>query len=305
MLYQVRDGKIHAGAIEYSVAYHCNLRCSACSHMSPFISKQFPDLESFVRDLEALSPVLHTKDIRLLGGEPLLNPLVVEFLRAAKASGIADTIMVTTNGLLLHSQPDAFWENVNFIWLSLYPGRSPPEKALENIKAKAKEFGVRLDLDPTSHFRATYVTEPHAKDYVTDMIFRTCGSAHRYHCHMLYEGKLFKCAVPPFLPEFLARMGRNGYDPSVDAFDIHGAQALFEELKTFLFTPVTLEACRWCVGYVGKAEAHHQIDKELVANPALEPRTRRSHLDLQLFVRESVKYYGRRAAERLTGKPRW
>jgi hypothetical protein len=100
-------------------------------------------------------------------------------------------------------------------------------------------------------------------------------------------------------------MGRNGYDPSVDAFDIHGAQALFEELKTFLFTPVTLEACRWCVGYVGKAEAHHQIDKELVANPALEPRTRRSHLDLQLFVRESVKYYGRRAAERLTGKPRW
>jgi hypothetical protein len=305
MLYQVRDGKIQTQAVEYSVAYHCNLKCSACSHMSPYVSKQFPALASFEADLTALSRVLHAKDIRMLGGEPLQNPEIVDYLKAARRSGIADTIMLTTNGLLLHGMKDEFWENVDFIWLSLYPGRQPPAKALEHIKARAKESNTRLDLDQTTHFRATYVTEPHAKDWTTDMLFRTCGSAHRYHCHMLFEGRLFKCAVPPFLPEFLAKMGKNGYDPGVDGFDIHGATNLFEELKRFLFTPETLDACRYCLGYVGKREAHHQLDPATFDNPANEPRTRKTHLDHRLFVQESLKYYGRRIKEKVTGKPQW
>ncbi len=305
MLYQVRDGKIRTQAIEFSVAYHCNLKCSACSHMSPYVAKKLPTLKSFVDDLGALTRVMHAKDIRLLGGEPLQNPEIVEYLKEARKSGIADVNMVTTNGLLLHSMKDEFWENVDFIWLSLYPGRQPPAKILEEIKAKAKESNTRLDLDPTDHFRATYLTEPQPRDFVTDMVFKTCGSAHRYHCHMLFEGKLFKCAVPPFLPEFLAHMGKNGYDSARDAFDIHGAKDLFEELKTFLFTPTTMDACQWCVGYVGKQEAHHQMDNATLANPANDPRTRKSHMDWRLFTRESLKYYGRRLKEKVTGQPQW
>ena len=46
VLYETRDGKIHTRAVEYSVAYHCNLRCSGCSHMSPFIDTKLPPLES-------------------------------------------------------------------------------------------------------------------------------------------------------------------------------------------------------------------------------------------------------------------
>ncbi|MGH7703749.1 MAG: radical SAM protein [Gemmatimonadales bacterium] len=305
MLYRIENGKIQTNAVEYSAAYHCNLRCSSCSHMSPFISKQFPSLESFVKDLTALNRVMHAKDIRLLGGEPLLNPEIVELLKAARASGIADTVMLTTNGLLLHSMKDDFWEHVDFIWLSMYPGRSPTAKALEHIKARAKESNTRLDLDPTSHFRSTYVTEPHEHGWTTDMLFKTCGSAHRFHCHMLYEGRLFKCAVPPFLPEFLAKLGKNGYDPAVDAFDIHGAQELFEGLRAFLFTPKTLEACRYCLGYVGKWENHHQLPPDQLADPVKYPVKRSTHLDQRKFLQETAKYYYRRGVEKVTGRPQW
>ncbi|MEO8450624.1 MAG: radical SAM protein [Gemmatimonadota bacterium] len=305
MLYSVKDGKIRAKAIEYSVAYHCNLKCSACSHMSPYISKEFPTLESFERDLEALTKVLHVGDIRMLGGEPLQNPQVVDFLKAARRSGIADQIMLTTNGLLLAGMSDEFWESVDFIWLSLYPNREPPPKAMEKIKAKAKESNTRLDIDPTSHFRATYLTEPQPKDLITDMIFKTCGSAHNYHCHMLYEGKVHKCAVPPFLPEFLAKMGKNGYDPAVDAFDVHASTDLFNDLKDFLFKSETLEACKWCVGYVGKWEAHHQLAPAELANAATEPRSRASHLSWKHLAKETASYCYRRVTEKVTGKPKW
>src|SRR5690242_17485722 len=98
VLYKTDRGKIRTRALEYSVAYHCNLRCAGCSHMSPFIAPQLPPLESFTRDANALATAVRAREIRLLGGEPLLHPQIVEFLRAAKSSGVADWVIVSTNG---------------------------------------------------------------------------------------------------------------------------------------------------------------------------------------------------------------
>ena len=92
MLYKFKEGKILTKAVEYSVAYHCNLRCSSCSHLAPFQKKKFPSLESFGSDLDKLSSGLHAKDLRLVGGEPLLHPKINDFLKIAKEVGIADTI---------------------------------------------------------------------------------------------------------------------------------------------------------------------------------------------------------------------
>ena len=305
MLYEIRDGKIQTQAVEYSVAYHCNLKCANCSHMAPFLDKKLPPLESFAADVERLSQALHAKDIRMVGGEPTLNPEIVEFLKVARRSGIADTVMVTTNGLLLNSMPDEFWENVDFIWLSQYPGASPREKMLEKFKAKAAESNTRFDVDPTFYFRATVVPESHPKDWVTRMIFNTCESAHRFHCHMIHEGRLYKCACPAFMTEYLARMGRNGYDNSGDGFSIHQSKDLFNELKDFLFTARPLDACRNCLGYVGKWQDHRQLDRQVAQDPSREPMSRKTHLDTRKFVQASALYYMRRATEKLTGAPKW
>ena len=305
MLYEVRDGKIHGRAVEYSVAYHCNLKCAHCSHMAPFIRPTLPPLESFARDVGRLSEALHVRDIRMVGGEPLLNPQIVEFLKAARASGIADSVMVTTNGLLLNSMKDEFWENVDFVWISQYPGASPRDRMIERFRARAAESGTRLEVDPTFFFRATITTEAHPDDAVTRMIYRTCESAHRFHCHMIHEGRLFKCACPPFMPEYLERMGKNGYDPSADAFHIHQARDLFAELKAFLFSPRPLEACRNCLGYVGKWREHRFLAKETVANPQAEPITRATHMDRRKLAQATLAYLYRRGREALTGEPQW
>lgn len=305
MLYRIENGKIQANAVEYSVAYHCNLKCAFCSHMAPFISEKLPPLESFANDVNTLSKVLHTKDIRMVGGEPLLNPEILEFLKVARNSGIADTVMVTTNGLLLNSMKDEFWELVDFVWLSQYPGASPKDKMIEKFRAKAQESNTRFDVDPSFYFRTAVTTDPHPMDWKTKMIYRTCESAHRFHCHMIHEGRLFKCACPPFMPEYLGRMGRNGYDPNVDAFNIHWAKDLFGELKDYLFSKEPLQACRNCMGYVGKWQSHRQLTKDVVAAPHNENISRDTHLDTRRFVQASALYYLRRGREALTGKPQW
>jgi hypothetical protein len=55
MLYRIESNKIHTRAVEFAAAVHCNLRCSGCSHMSPFIKPRIPAEDELARDIvEAL-----------------------------------------------------------------------------------------------------------------------------------------------------------------------------------------------------------------------------------------------------------
>jgi organic radical activating enzyme len=209
--YEIRDRKIYAEALEYSAAYHCNLRCSGCSHMSPFVRRVIPTPANVAADVTRLTTAFHAEEMRFLGGEPLLNPEIVARLKTARASAIADRVIVTTNGLLLASMPATFWEHVDEVRVSLYPRASPPPAQLGRIEARAREHGTRVVMTVWREFRTTLVTTPHPADLTTAMIYRTCHSAHR--CHVLVEGRLFKCPVPPFLPQDLAKLRQDGYDP--------------------------------------------------------------------------------------------
>jgi len=304
MLYELKSGKVITKSIEYSVSYHCNLRCSGCSHMSPFLGKRFPSIESFSSDIHQLSKGLHAEIIRLLGGEPLLNPEISSFIKVTKKSGIADKIMVTTNGLLLHKMNDDFWENVDFILVNLYPG-APLKERLGYFKERANQFHTRLWMDPVSKFRTTIVTDPHPRDWVTGMIFKTCKDVHLWHCHMIYEGKLYKCAVPPFLPEYLSKMGKDGYDSAREGFDLYKTRNFVEELKDFLLSPKTLEACRFCLGYLGKWQDHHQIEAQSISDPGLLNITRKEALDRNRFLKECARYYIRRVASKFLREQMW
>jgi GTP 3',8-cyclase len=305
MLYWIEDGKIRTRALEFSAADHCNLRCSGCSHMSPFTKPRIAVEDELARDTGRLATVMLADEIRILGGEPLLNPKIVSLLKAARASGVAACVSVTTNGLLLHKMSSEFWANVDRVNVSLYPGIRPSEELIEQSRKRAIESGTELLISEYSTFRTTMVTEPHRQDAITSMIFKTCRNAHLYHCHMVYAGWLYKCACPSMLPEFLRNMGQSGYRPEVDGFDIHAAKDLRNELWTFLTSTTPLDACRYCLGYVGYEQPQHQLSLKEAPEAGSRPITRKTHLSQATLTRESLKYFGRRFAEALTGKPRW
>jgi len=305
MLYRMESGKIRTLAVEFAAADHCNLRCSGCSHMSPFLKPRIPAEEELVRDMGRLATAMSADEIRILGGEPLLNPRIVPLLKAARASGIAARVCLTTNGLLLHKMPDEFWANVDRVNLSLYPGARPSDKRLEQAHKSAARSGTKLILEELLTFRTTMVTEPHPADAVTSMIFKTCKNAHLYHCHMVHAGWLYKCACPSVLCEFLGNMDQSGYRSELDGFDIHGAKDLRNELWAFLTDAKPLDACRYCLGYVGYEQPQHQLSVKETRDARSRPITRKTHLSKATFTKESLSYLGRRIAEAVTGKPRW
>lgn len=301
MPYKFKNGKVLTKALEYSVSYHCNLRCAGCSHLAPFSQKRFPPLESYCADIERLGQAVHTRKLNLLGGEPLLNPEISTFVKVAKISGIADIVQVSTNGLLLHTMNDEFWEYVDSVQITMYPGYEPKEKYIQIFKERALDSNTRLRISAKPNMRTTIVTEPHPRDWITDMIFKTCRNAHQHRCHMIHEGKLYKCAVPPFLPEYLLKMERNDYDPKYDAFDIHNSSDIVQELTCFLTSSKTLDACRFCLGSVGKRLTYHQLEMEHILHPKFQNIQRSTYLDPKLFLKDCACWYYRRFLEHFSG----
>lgn len=139
---------------------------------------------------------------------------------------------------------------------------------------------------------------------ILDMIYHSCQDAHLFHCHMIHEGMLYKCAVPPFLPPYLDKMNMS-YDPCQDGFAIHQNSDLYKGLRDYLGDPAATEACRYCLGYVGKQMEHQQLSRESLQDPGVRPIDRKSSVDYSRFAQEVFRYLHRRAIEKLTGKPMW
>src|SRR5262249_61796270 len=69
--------------------------------------------------------------LRVLGGEPLMHPNLLDIMMAVRESHIAEKIEITTNGVLLPRLERRFWEMVDSVRISLCPGHSLREDQLD------------------------------------------------------------------------------------------------------------------------------------------------------------------------------
>ena len=81
MLYYIDIRKPYLDYFEYHISDHCNLKCRGCGHYSNIAIPRFGDLEKYIKDLERLKELFWgIKTIRLMGGEPLLNNKLSDFM---------------------------------------------------------------------------------------------------------------------------------------------------------------------------------------------------------------------------------
>src|SRR5437016_2453711 len=91
---RMRDGKVFTDACELPIVRHCNLACRSCTHLSPVLPRHCTDPAEIARDLALLGRHYHVRTARVMGGEPLLHPKLIEILTLLRASGFADRIRV-------------------------------------------------------------------------------------------------------------------------------------------------------------------------------------------------------------------
>jgi MoaA/NifB/PqqE/SkfB family radical SAM enzyme len=228
------------------LADHCNLNCKSCEHFSPLSEKKFLDINVYEKDCIRLSKLTGgiVDDISLLGGEPLLHPLIVDFMIISRKYFPIGMIRIITNGLLLAQQPDTFWkackENNIAIYISVYPVKIN----YFHIKEKTDEYGIKLVFwgDPfneSKDWRKLKIDITGKQNRWASNFF--CYASN--YCFQLVNGKIFKCWRIAYIQYFNKTFGKELKVTNRDYFDIYKINNIEEILKK-IKKPAPF--CRYC-----------------------------------------------------------
>lgn len=240
--------------LETHIADHCNLKCRGCLHFSNMHEPQFADIDTFSRDMQRLAELFEDIiRIRLMGGEPLLNPDLFRFLPIARGRFPKSDIRIVTNGLLItqieNELIDSMRKNHVIFDITAYP---PTMKHMGEIRAFLEAEGIGyVYTEAVGEFRKTMSRRDDNNAYKA---MRVCMAA---NCHFLREGKLSKCPMTMFLDDFNDRFGTNYHsEDSIDIYSDIDPWIMVKRLDAACdfcshcpdedsFQPWAVEACDW------------------------------------------------------------
>lgn len=257
----MRRDKIWRPAIEFNLTEHCNLSCTHCDHASPVMPTKLADLDSFTRDVEALSTVLEAREFKFVGGEPLLHPQLLDFLKVAKDVHIAERQIVVTNGVLLHKVPDVFWDLIDGMWISIYPGVRY-RFDWNWIQQKANEHQIFIWRKETPEFAQRSLIEEVSNESLVQMVFDNCDLAHLESCHTIHDGRYYICAPSVWTQQRLALRGVTFENREADSVAIHDNPTLHDDLDSLIRTQEPLAACRYCLGSWARRTPNKQMSRK-------------------------------------------
>ena len=150
------------GALEYEISEKCNLNCKRCNHYSNIYENgKMTDFSAFSRDLNAISELVYNiKRLKILGGEPFLNPDLGRFVREARRVFPKAYIAIVTNGLLICQMTQELINilvNTNtVIEISVYP---PLKEHLSRVEKFLQENEVEYKIFRDGEMFGAYFNE--------------------------------------------------------------------------------------------------------------------------------------------------
>ena len=174
---------------EIHITDHCNIDCMGCAHYSTLAPKFFLDIETFENDVTELTKKFNYKMMNILGGEPLLHPEIEKFFYSARRICPNMQINLFTNGILLPTKKDKFWdalrENDIQLVISRYPvNKDKIDKYLNLIKEKKCKLYFIYDG------MTFYLRKKRIADSDKNVTFEYCDAK---ISHQLYKGMLYPC----------------------------------------------------------------------------------------------------------------
>ena len=211
--------------LEMHLATHCNIRCKGCSQFSPVADMWFADISIHERDMKKLNELFsNIETIRLVGGEPLLHPEIEAFLVITRKYFKKANICIATNGTLLNSMSNSFWETcrVNHIkinWSMYPPYFNFKNKIVQNVESN----GVIISAKKVEKFRSILNLRG---DSDREKAFRFCRAL--YFAPFLRDGKIYLCSRPVSISTFNNKFGtsipKGGYfdinEPEISGWDV-------------------------------------------------------------------------------------
>jgi len=235
--------------MEVNATRHCTNACTNCNHASTrYTEKYFMEPARLKDDLDIMKNHLRVKIFFAQGGEPLLHPKIVEIMGLLYDSGMAKQCGVLTNGKLLKTMKEDFWEMLATrkmeLRMSCYPDLAP------DIVPFAQEMGQKYGF---------FVRPQEIGAFMP--LFRKVPDGSTYYgcpwnrCLTIHEGWFYMCPLTAFFPKTYMNLPEH-----IDGIPILGMTD--DRLKNFLAKDTPFETCKICAGATGRAIAWKQNNSE-------------------------------------------
>jgi MoaA/NifB/PqqE/SkfB family radical SAM enzyme len=233
-------------AFDIHLADHCNLNCKGCEHFSSIADEWYLDITGFERDCIKLNELTdgHIERLSLLGGEPLLHPKLIEILNISRKYFNEGLINVLTNGILLLKQPKEFWETCRKNNIEVFITKYPIKLDFTQIEKLSDLYGVKLVYEgQTSVSIKTLRLKPLDLNGMQNIKYNFTHCYMPNKCVQLYEGKMYTCAIIPYVKYFNKYFGQTLKVAEEDYIDIHHVENI-NQIFEFLCRPIPF--CRYC-----------------------------------------------------------
>jgi len=228
---------------EVHLAEHCNLNCQSCTHFSPLAEANFPDINEYERDLKRISQLTNKNvgTMSLMGGEPLLNKQCTEYIKIARKYFPETKIQLVTNGILLLSMDEKFWNVMSENNIILRPTKYPIQVDWNRVLELCSKYGVTIEFYNNADVLKTSFRIPMCKEGKLNAKkqFSKCWIAKQ--CIFLSKGKLYTCSYAGNISYFNKHFNLNlPEDNGIDIYECDNIQEILE----FLNKPIPL--CKHC-----------------------------------------------------------
>lgn len=201
--------KIAVDILEMHASHQCNLACTSCSHFSNHHVSQRVNLEAIRESLDQWVKLLDIGEFRILGGEPLLHPGLVQFLAHLRELPF-NKLKLITNGLLLARHGDEFGEMLarNAIRVIVSVHSEEPEYLVKLADAKetlarwGRNYGLDYELRQAfrSWTRRYHGYGSDLRPYHDGSEAKSYSACTAKYCKQLHEGRIYKCGPVAYLP---------------------------------------------------------------------------------------------------------
>lgn len=232
-------------SISVHIVEHCNLNCRGCDNFSPIAEKKFECIENFEKDIKRIAELSNGElgQLKLLGGEPLLHPQIIRFLKVSRKYLPNTDIKIVTNGILLTSQSEEFWKACKINNIIIVVTKYPIKLDFEKMENLAASYGVQYKYYGNSAVIKYSHKIPLDLKGEQDIYrnFKHCHHANK--CVFLRDGKLYPCSIPPNIHHFNSYFNQSIPICEEDGIDIYNTESMDKVLK-FLAKPIPF--CRYC-----------------------------------------------------------
>ena len=239
--------------VEIMITQACNLSCNGCTNYSDLVHNGYLTWEEGRAQLEPWLERVDIPDFGILGGEPLMNPRVRDWIRGLRELMPTSQIRFTTNGLLLEKNfdiVDLLAEVGNCVFkIAIHERNNELEQVIQRVFDRFEwepvvEYGVdryktgnnmRFHVRRPDYFHKTFIgpytdMRPHSNDPAE--AFDICCQK---TCPLIHEGKIYKCSSNGLLTDTLTKFkypNRELWEPYL--YEGLSADCTAAELQEFL-----------------------------------------------------------------------